>query len=65
MLEKLATNHNSNNMKNVKDQDAYDELMTLREQVKQFLNSEERFQRVYELVDKEIRFWDRMKNIAR
>ena len=52
-------------MKNVKDQDAYDELMTLREQVKQFLNSEERFQRVYELVDKEIRFWDRMKNIAR
>ena len=36
----------------VKNQDAYDELMTLREQVKQFLNSEERFQRVYELVDK-------------
>ena len=36
----------------VKDQDAYDELMTLRAQVKQFLSSEERFQRVYELVDK-------------
>ena len=36
----------------VKDQDAYDELMSLRAQVRQFLSSEERFQRVCELVDK-------------
>lgn len=36
----------------VKNQDAYDELMILREQTKQLLNSEERFQRVCELVDK-------------
>ena len=36
----------------VKNQDAYDELMTLRAQAKQLLNSEERFQRAYESVDK-------------
>ena len=36
----------------VKNQDAYDELMTLRAQAKQLLNSEERFQTAYELVDK-------------
>ena len=36
----------------VKNQDAYDELMALRAQAKQLLDSEERFQRVYEAVDK-------------
>ena len=36
----------------VKNQDAYDELMSLRAQVKQLLSSEERFKRASELVDK-------------
>ena len=36
----------------IKDQDAYDELMTLRAQAEQFLSSGERLERVYELVDK-------------
>ncbi len=36
----------------VKNQDAYDELMTLRAQAKQLLGSEERYQRVHELIDK-------------
>ena len=36
----------------VKNQDAYDELCKLREQVNRFLVSEERFQRVNDLVDK-------------
>ena len=36
----------------IKSQDAYDELMTLRAQTEHLLSSEERFQRVYELVDK-------------
>lgn len=36
----------------VKNQDAYDELCKLREQTKLFLASEERFQRVNDLVDK-------------
>ena len=36
----------------VKDQDAYDELMALRDRAKQILSSEERFKRVYELVGK-------------
>lgn len=36
----------------VNNQDAYDELMALRTQAKQLLSSEERFQRVYELLDK-------------
>lgn len=36
----------------IKNQEAYDELCKLREQTKRFLASEERFQRVNELVDK-------------
>ena len=36
----------------VKNQEAYDELCKLREQVKAFLESEERFQRVHELIEK-------------
>lgn len=36
----------------VKNQDAYEELCALREQAKKLLESEERFRRVYELVDK-------------
>ena len=36
----------------VKNQDAYDELCKLREQTKQFLVSEERFQSVNDLIDK-------------
>ncbi len=36
----------------IKNQEAYDELCKLREQTKQFLASEERFQRVNELTDK-------------
>ncbi len=36
----------------IKNQDAYNELMVLRAQTKHLLSSEERFQRVYELVDK-------------
>lgn len=36
----------------IKNQEAYDELCKLREQAKLFLSSEERFQRVNELVDK-------------
>lgn len=36
----------------VKKQEAYDELLKLRAQAKQFLESEERFQRVNELLDK-------------
>lgn len=36
----------------VKNQDAYNELCRLREQTKAFLESEERFQRVNELIEK-------------
>ena len=36
----------------VKNQDAYNELCKLREQAKAFLESEERFQRVNELIEK-------------
>lgn len=36
----------------VKNQDAYDELLALRDQAKLLLSSKERFQRAYELVDK-------------
>ena len=36
----------------VKNQEAYDELYRLREQTKQFLNSEERYERVHELIGK-------------
>lgn len=36
----------------VKNQDAYDELCKLREQAKAFLESEERFERVHELIEK-------------
>lgn len=36
----------------VKNQDAYDELCRLREQTKEFLNSDARFERVSELMDK-------------
>ena len=36
----------------VNNQDAYDELCKLREQTKYFLVSEERFQRVNDLIDK-------------